>query len=94
MKKKLRLREIVSSILILVAVLLIGCQLRVGWIVGLIGGSTRLTVMVQDRRWYYVGLDVSFLVLDVVMFGAWSGWWANYPRLWIIGTGVTSWLNF
>jgi len=94
MKKKLRLREIVSSILILVAVLLIGCQLRVGWIVGVIGGCTRLTVMVQDRRWYYVALDVSFLVLDVVMFGAWSGWWANYPRLWIIGTGLTSWLNF
>lgn len=92
--QKLKTREVGSSIIILVAMLLLGCQLRVGWIVGGIGGGMRLTVMVRDRRWYYVALDVAFLVLDVVMFGAWSGWWANYPRLWITASGLTSWLNF
>jgi len=82
--KKARAREVISSCLILLAVLLIGCQLRVGWIVGLIGGSIRLSVMVQDQRWYYVGLDVGFLVLDVEMFGAWSSWWPNHVRQFVL----------
>lgn len=84
----MRIREAVSSILILIAILLIGAQLRVGWIVGVIGGCTRLTVMVRDHRWYYVGLDIAFLILDVTMYGAWSGWWPNYPRIWILALFV------
>lgn len=83
-KRKAKIREIVSSCIILLAVLLIGCRLRVGWVVGLIGGTTRLTVMVQDRRWWYVGLDICFLILDVDMFGAWSGWWPNHVRVFVL----------
>lgn len=81
----MRIREAASSILILVAILLLGARLRVGWIIGGLGSCLRLTVMIRDRRWYYVALDVAFLILDVLGYGAWSGWWPNYPRNWILG---------
>lgn len=83
--KKLRFREIFSSVVILLGVLLIGCEMRAGWWVQAIGGTTRITVMVNDRRWFYVGLDVVFLMLDVEMYGAWSGWWPNHVKLFLEG---------
>ena len=72
-----RIREVVSSLIILGSIILIGGRLSIGWLTGVVGGTLRLTVMVQDRRWFYVALDVCFVVVDIVMFGAWNGWWLN-----------------
>ena len=91
-KKKLRLPEVVSCLLIVFAVVLIGCRFRSGWIFGALGSCVRMPVMVFDRRWFYMGLDASFITVDVVMFGAWSGWWPNYISLWL--SQYVSWLAF
>lgn len=81
----MKLQEVVSSLLILTAVLIIGAQMRVGWLIGVAGSLLRLPIMCHHRRWYYVCLDITFIMLDLTMFGAWSGWWPNYPRIWILG---------
>lgn len=88
--KKARIREPLSTVLIFLAVILLGCGLRVAWIVGAVGGGIRLTVMLQDKRWWYVALDVAFMALDVEMYGAWSGWWPNHIKEFVLG--IFPWL--
>lgn len=91
-KKKLRLPEVASCVIIVLAIVLIGCRFRSGWVAGAIGSLVRMPVMIADRRWFYVGLDATFIVTDVMMFGAWSGWWPNYIALWL--ARYVSWLAF